>query len=426
MSVFRSAFVGVVCWLFATALWASSANEKTMLPVVVAVPATLQAALHEVWQNAPEVQAAQADFEAARARAQASAQPMYNPELSVDAENADVYRRTVGLSLPLDLFGKRRARESQGVAELRASEAGLALLRRDLATRWLKAWVGTTLARQQSALGERRVALMQRFDALAAQRLQVGDISSPERDLAALALAEAQVQHVALIGNAASAASALQAIAGQRADSIPALPPGLPPAASDIVPAHVGDLPERVRASAEHDSAESGVRMAQRARIPDPTLSLTGGEVRVGGIRDQVIGLSVSIPLPLFNTGRAEVSAARAQADAAAARLRAQEALLEARLDEARTRYGASRQAAQAFRDSRAAAFEERAALLEKIWRAGEMSTSDYLVQFRQSIDTTLSGLELENQTWQAWFDYLVAAGRLVDWIDGRTQETSP
>jgi cobalt-zinc-cadmium efflux system outer membrane protein len=47
-------------------------------------------------------------------------------------------------------------------------------------------------------------------------------------------------------------------------------------------------------------------------------------------------------------------------------------------------------------------------------------------VQLKQSLDTALSGLELENQAWQAWFDYLTAAGRLNDWIDGRTQETAP
>ena len=84
------------------------------------------------------------------------------------------------------------------------------------------------------------------------------------------------------------------------------------------------------------------------------------------------------------------------------------------------------RRAAQAFRLSRAAAFDERTALLEKLWRAGELGTSDYLVQLKQSLDTALSGLELQSQAWQAWFDYLSAAGRLTDWIDGRNQDASP
>ena len=63
--------------------------------------------------------------------------------------------------------------------------------------------------------------------------------------------------------------------------------------------------------------------------------------------------------------------------------------------------------------------------MLEKLWRAGEISTSDYLVQLKQSLDTALSGLELESQAWQAWFDYLTAAGRLNDWLAGNTQDAN-
>ena len=425
MSVFRSVPIGAVCLLYAAALFAAPPAPGPTLPgVVAAASAPLQAAVRGVWQNAPEVQAAQAELDAARARADAAARPLYNPSVSMEAENADVNRRTVGISLPLDLSGKRRARESQGNAELRASEAAYALRRRDIATRWLKAWTGAALAARQSELGRQRVTLMQRFDELAAQRLKVGDISSPERDIAALALGEAQVQQAALAGNEAAAKASLRAIGGNAASS-PELPPGLPPMASAIRPVATDELPELVQARAERDSAEAGVTVARRARVPDPVVSLTGGEVRVGRVRDQVIGLSVSVPLPVFNTGSAEVTAARAEANAASATLRSQRLVLDARLIEARTRYAASLQAAEAFRNSRAAAFEDRAALLEKIWRAGEMSTSDYLVQLKQSLDTALSGLELESQTWQAWFDYLTAAGRLTDWIDGRTQDVS-
>ncbi|WP_113066179.1 TolC family protein [Oleiagrimonas sp. MCCC 1A03011] len=425
MFVFRSVPVGAVCWLYAAALFAAPPNPKISPPAVVAAPALLQAAVRDVWQNAPEVQAAQAEVEAARARADAASKPLYNPSVSVDAENADVNRRTIGLSLPLDLSGKRRARENQGNAELRASEAAYGLRRRDIAARWLKAWTAAALAARQTELGQRRVKLMQRFDELAAQRLKVGDISSPERDIAALALGESQAQQAALAANEAAARASLRAIGGSGASATPELPPGLPPIATAIRPVATDALPELMQARAERESAEAGVTVARRARIPDPVVSLTGGEVRVGRIRDQVIGLSVSVPLPVFNTGRAEVAAARAEANAASARLRSQKLVLDAWFVEARTRYVASLQAAEAFRSSRAAAFEERAALLEKIWRAGEMSTSDYLVQLRQSLDTALSGLELESQTWQAWFDYLTAAGRLTDWIDGRSQEQS-
>jgi len=374
MSVLRSVPFGAVCLLYAAILSATPVTHPSP-PVVAPAPSlassSLQEAMRRIWQASPEVQAARADLDAARARARAAAQPLYNPSLSLDAENADVNRRTAGISLPLDLSGKRRARTSQGEADLLAAEASYNVRRRDVAARWLTAWSTAVLAARQSELGRRRLALMQRFDDLAAQRLKVGDISSPERDLAGLALGEAQVQQATLAGNEAAARAALLAISGDQPMALPPLPNGLSPATDSVMPLPVDELPELRQARAQQASAEAGVQVARRARIPDPTLSLTGGQVRSGPRTDQVIGVSVSIPLPVLNTGRAEVDAARAEADAAAAGVRSRQFVLRAGLQEAQARYAALRGATEAFRSGRAAAFEDRTTLLEKLWRAG-------------------------------------------------------
>jgi len=428
MSVPRSVPIGAVCLLYAAMLNAAPHSDPSptgvMLPTALA-SSPLQDAVRRIWETSPEVQAARADLDAAKERARAAAQPIYNPSLSLEAEHADVDRRTAGVSLALDLSGKRRARASQGEAELLAAEAGYELRRRDVATHWLKAWSTAALAARQSELGQRRLALMHRFDELAAQRLNVGDISSPERDLAGLALGEAQLQQATLLGNEAAARAALLTISGDQRMPLPPLPHGISPAVDSVVALPVDELPELRQAGALQASADAGVQVARRARIPDPTLSLTGGQVRNGPLSDRVIGVSVSIPLPVLNSGRAEVDAARAESDAAAAGVRSRQFVQRAALQEAQARYAALRDATVAFRSGRAAAFEDRTALLEKLWRTGEMSTSDYLVQLKQSLDTALSGHALESQTWQGWFDYLSAAGRLTDWLDGPTQGLS-
>lgn len=428
MPVLRSVPLGAVL-LFASALGATPSTPWPQIPVAtptIAASPRLRDALARVWKASPEVEAARAGLDAARARALAAAQPTYNPSLSLEAENADVDRRTVGIGLALDLSGKRSARARQGDAEVRVSEAGYDLLRRDVAARWLKAWSTAALAQKQSALGRRRLRLMQRFDDLAAQRLKVGDISSPERDLAALALGEAQMQQAILIGNEASARASLMAISGDRsAGDLPPLPDERLPAIDGVTERPVDELLELHQAKARQASAEAGVQVARRARIPDPTLNLTGGHVRNGPRNDRVIGIGISIPIPVLNTGRADVAAAQSEADAAASSVRARQFSVRAGLQEARARYAALREAGEAFRRGRAAAFEDRAALLERLWGAGEITTSDYLMQLKQSLDTALSGDELQSQTWQAWFDYLTAAGRLTDWLDGRIQDAS-
>lgn len=420
MSAQCSVPLGAVCLLFAARLIATPYEPPAAAPV------PLREAVRSIWADSPQVQSARADVDAARARARAAAQPIYNPSVSLEAENADVDRRTAGLSLTLDMSGKRRARAAFGSAEVQVSEASFDFVRREIAAHWLKAWSTATLATRQKELGEHRLALMQRFDKLAAQRLKLGDISSPERDLAGLALGEAQVQQAALIGEQATARAALKAVAGEQVGALPDLPDALPPAATRMPSVATDELPELIEARARLASADARVDVARRARIPDPTVSLTGGQVRTGPITDRVIGVNVSVPLPVLNSGRAEVDAAWADADAAASGVRARERSLQAAQEEVTERYTALRDAATAFRNGRAAAFEERAALLEKLWQAGELSTSNYLVQLKQSLDTALSGVALESQTWQAWFDYLTAAGRLTDWIDGGTKEASP
>lgn len=417
--------------VFSVAASAASPNSvPTPAPIGVISPA-LRDAVRATWDASPEIQNARAERDAARARARAADQPLYNPTLSVDAENADVDRRTAGIGLALDLSGKRRARTAEGQAQLRASEASFDIARRDVALRWLRTWSAAALAAQQLEFGRRRVELMQRFDDLAAQRLNVGDISSPERDLAGLALGEAQIQQATLVGTEASLRASLLAIAGDDRTTLPPLPEALPPGTQAMVPRAVPDLPELREARARVERSDAAIDVARRNRIPDPTVSLTGGQVRSGPfndrVTDRVIGLSVSIPLPVLNTARAEVDAAQAEADAAAAGLRTRELTLRAGQRETRARYDALRDAVLAFRGGRAAALDDRTTLLEKLWRAGEISTSDFLVQLKQSADTALSGLDLESRTWQAWFDYLAATGRLTDWIEGTpSQDASP
>ncbi|NID03445.1 TolC family protein [Luteibacter jiangsuensis] len=422
MSFLRTAPWGAACvWMAASAIASPSPTNVAGPPAALG----LRNAVREVWAASPDLQAADAERLAAQARARAAAQPVYNPSLSIEGENADVDRRTAGASLTLDVSGKRRARMSEGDADVRAREAAYALERRRVALDWLKAWAVAALSREQVALGRRRVELMRRFDELATERLRVGDISSPERDLAGLALGEARIQQAALETQEAAAVAGLAALGGTP-QPLPELPRDLPPPATDVLPVATPERLESLQADAEQQRANAAVAVADRARRPDPTLSLTGGRVRSGNRTDRVIGIGVSIPLPVLNSGRYDVEAARATADAAFAGRRSAALRSDAQLAQARTTYEAVRHAAEGFRAGRAGAFDDRARLLDRLWQAGEIGTSDYLVQLKQSLDTELAGIALESQTWQAWFDYLAAAGRLTGWLGDTSKDSSP
>ena len=55
--------------------------------------------------------------------------------------------------------------------------------------------------------------------------------------------------------------------------------------------------------------------------------------------------------------------------------------------------------------------------LLDKLWDAGEINTTDYLIQLKQRIDSQIAGAELHGQTWRAWFQWLDASGNLNQWL---------
>lgn len=158
--------------------------------------------------------------------------------------------------------------------------------------------------------------------------------------------------------------------------------------------------------------------VVERDRIADPTVSLRGGQIELGdGARDNVYGITVTMPLFVRNSYRAELTAARADARAAAANLERVRFELQARADRTSDTYRAVHEAWQQWQRSPGTNVAARAGLLERLWRAGEMSTTDYLLQVNQTVDTALAGAELEGRLWTSLTDYLAATGRLEQWL---------
>ena len=380
-------------------------------------PPALRDAVRDVWERNPAVRAADARLDAAQAQTQAAARPLYNPDLELTAENADVDTRSVGLSQTIDWSGKRRARETAATAEQRAASAERDEVRQRVALDWLRGFAAYRSATERAAAGAQRVDLLAQFAALAERRFRAGDIPTLERDLANLALLEARAQQAELAAEQAKARQTLAAVGGN-ATALPPLPNALPTAAdSTFSPAQLSELPAVRRAQAEVEAAQARVTVAERERRADPTIALTGGRVTDGPYHDRLIGITLKLPLFVRNSYGAEVTAARSSADAADATRR--DVLLRAGADaeQASASFNALRDAWLAWQESRAPSAIERAALLQKLWEAGEISAAEYLVQLKQSVDTELTAMSLRGRVWDAWADWLAASGRLAVWL---------
>lgn len=378
-------------------------------------PPDLAAALREAWSRHPSAEATDRTIAAARARAAALAQPIYNPELEVDVEKeADERTATAGLALTLDLSGKRQARADLGRAELTLAEAEALLRRSTFAQQWLAAWADRAAANERVKVSEQRLALVRRFAEVAERQLEVGDIAPPERDLALLARDEASAEHATIVAEAAIADETLLALAAP--EGLPSLPPEAPepPEATDVA---YERIPEALIATASTARAGSQLDVAQRNRRTDPTVAVRGGRIDLGSSSDNVLGVSVTVPLFVRNSYQHEVVAARADLSVAEAEEMRVALELEARATRAVRSYEAVRTAWLAWSQSVGTDVERRAAVLERLWQAGEISTADYLVQLKQVLDTALAGAELRGRLWRLYVDALQATGRLDNWL---------
>jgi cobalt-zinc-cadmium efflux system outer membrane protein len=391
--------------------------------------AALRGALRDAWARHPAAEAAEQTLAAAEARAEASSRPLYNPnlEFAYDDEGPEE-TATAGMALTLDLSGKRRARTDAGQADLIVAEAEAALRRSEFAQRWLQAWTEHGVARERVRIGEERLALMQRFADLAERQFTVGDISSLERDLALLARDEAQAEQATLLADAASAAEAYRAVGGNASGAADIAQLGVPAVWTTDPSWQVTAAPEGRIAAATAASSATRIAIAERDRRPDPTVSLYGGRKDIGSVSEDVIGVAVSVPLFVRNRFSAELAAAKADSSAASAELRRVELELLARAERNISSYGAVREAWTRWSQSPGTDVAARADLLERLWRAGEVSTADYLIQLKQTLDTALAGADLRGRLWRSYVDTLYSTGQLDTWVgfDPAVSEVTP
>jgi cobalt-zinc-cadmium efflux system outer membrane protein len=378
----------------------------------------------EAWRRHPSSAAVDAQLAAARARLNAAGQPLYNPELTFDAEDGGPDRTvTGGVSLTIDVRNKRGARRDAAAARLTVAEARAHLIRQQFARQWLQSWADLHSARERVAIGNRRLVAVQRFRDVARKQFTAQDISGLERDLAQLALDEAQAEQATLLAELSDAEARLRTVGGAPeafvTEGLPTqqLPLRLPPVQGEL-----SALPELQVATAEALATEREVAVATGNRRADPTIGVRAGRIDLeDGRSDNVAGVSVSVPLFVRNSYRAEVTAAQADASAAGAEATRVRLQLDAERQRAIASYTAARAAWGRWESSRGTDVDRRTALLERLLREGEISPSDYLQQLKQTLDTQLAGAELEARVWRSWADYLAATGQLDRWarLDG-------
>lgn len=382
--------------------------------------AELAAFVRAVVDANPKVNAARAALDASVALEGAAGRPLYNPELELEAEDGDSETRALGISQTLDWGGKRRARTEVAESERRSVEADYLAVRWQVTADLLEALASYQTESDRSALAAARAGTMRDFAELAEQRFDAGDISQIELDLAVLAFTDARIKHATASANVAEAKQAVSSLAvGSPPTEWPAIQADLP--ALTVVPSEASDLvmslPHVRAAQLRASAAAARVNLRERERRPDPTLTLRGGTEG----DETLVGLNLTIPLHVRNRFSYEVTAAsaeRRQAQQEAADISRQ---AYARFQGAQERYQLSRTAWADWKRTGGVSLQRQSDLLWRLWEAGELSTTEFLVQLQQTLDTRESALELRAALWRAWFEWLTASGQIESWLGTNT-----
>ncbi len=139
-------------------------------------------------------------------------------------------------------------------------------------------------------------------------------------------------------------------------------------------------------ADAQVAAANARVDAARRARIPDLTVS--AGARRLKETNDTAAVLALSVPLPLFNRGNAEVARARAELTKAEADRQAVELEIAENLDTARADVANARASAASANGPELAAAREAARIARIGYAEGKFSQLD-LIEAERSLSQT-------------------------------------
>ncbi len=377
-------------------------------------PPALQRLVATVLPDHPRLQAIKAELARAEAGLRGAEKAVYNPELEIDAERTDVDTRYLQLSQAIDMGDQRGARTGVADAELRRTRARYTQERLALMRDLLQAMADDTTNRALARLATRRLDLMREFAELAERRHRAGDLDQVELELARLAYSEALMNNAAAQAEAAAARQRLQALFGNVPADAP-LPENLPaPQLPSPVDDFVRRLPVMQAIEADVAAARQTVELRRAERSWDPTIAVRGGAED----DNRLIGATLTVPLKVRNPLRAEVEAA--QQALIAAEQQAQQAFRDqkALLLAVTARYRLVQVAWSEWQRTGRSSIKRQLALIKRLWQAGDMSTTDYLVQLKQALETEAAGLELRGRVWNSSFEWLYTTARLANWLN--------
>jgi len=363
----------------------------------------------------PDLQAAKADLLSAKAGLKASNQAIYNPELEIDYEDTDVKTQRIGISQTIDWGDQQGSRTGMARAGFQQAMAEYEINVQSLMSNLLTALAQNQTGKELALLSKETLQLMQEFKDIAGRRYRAGDLSRVELNLARLAYSQALLSQANTLANSTEANEKLRALLGVMPMSLPNLPEALPEPKLNIeLESFLQQLPVIRSQLAEVQVAREQLNLRKSEKAWNPTIGVSAGTEG----EESLVGINLSIPLNIRNSFSAEVDAAQQDLIARQQRTQLTYRKTRAGLIATTERYRQLRNTWNAWRQESRKSVEQQLSLIKQLWKSGDISASDYLLQLKQVLETQASGLELRYQLWQVAFEWMSQTNTIDNWLN--------
>jgi len=391
-----------------------AANTKTL----ESAPVEMKRFVQQVIANHPRSIAAQAKLDSVKADLNAAGQAIYNPELELDTEKTDIRTSTIGLSQTIDWGDQRGAKKQIANYQLEGAQARYQQERQQLIRDLLLTLSDYQNKTRQAELSYQRLTLMKDFYSLARQKHSAGDINQVELDLAQLAYNETMLENAKVLAEQVNAEQAFIALMGEipgiNLSQLPAIAIDFPDVA---VPADVDSfllaLPQMRIVRANVAASKQTIALRESESSADPTIAIRGGKED----KESLAGLTITIPLNIRNSYRAEIDAARSEYLQSEQLAQQSYRNLKSEIVSKTRQYQLTQQAWRQWVSAGEVSVERQLKLLKRLWQAGDLSTTDYLVQIKQNLDTQSAGIELQSTVWSSWLNWLDVTAQIESWL---------
>jgi outer membrane protein, heavy metal efflux system len=383
-----------------------------------------------------ELAAARLEIDRARARVQqAGLRP--NPTLDFEQTNG-VFNSpgervmTVGVSVPLELGGKRTRRLNLAQAELEVAQAEVAERERRLAAEVRAAYVEAMAAQRELNITEGLNRLDTQTVRVVEVRVKEGDAAPLEANLLRVEVDRLRARRALLEGRLQAALLKIKILAGiaptdalqvreELAQPLLREPPAALDAAIEIA---LRTRPDVRMARLMEEAATAGLKLAQAQARPDIIVSARYGtsqnsfdETPIGFLtdRDKLFTVGVSIPLPLFNRNQGAKAEAVTTIAQAQRRREFVEAVVRSEISSALARYKAAQASLATFEQGVIVRSNENIRAIRIAYDVGAFRVTDLIAEQRRLLDAQREYTEALTERYRALADFQAAVGGTVE-----------